>query len=249
MIFPSLIALACLAPRVPKPFDITAGYSVSQNLRTKLWDTAGAVLTSVVHIESVNYSLAYHTTQNTTSSPYSTTYQKQSTGNWGCILKFHFNSSSWSSYPTGAVWLQVCNYIEYNDLITGGVSFSDELDWFQGPNPTGTLVSVVAGDITAPNGWTAVHPKAFLISAMTVDTTDPSGKTGYISYSWPGDSSPAGPFDDAPAITTIYHVPGVYFQSFIGVLWVFAKPNSGGENSTEDGGLPGYILYPPEPLP
>lgn len=217
----------------------SGSYSATNSSITGLYDSYG-LLTSSCNVESVTYTLSYDTYVDWIHSTlYYYAYNHGTpSACWPTKLVFHFSNNGWQSYKsTASVWVQVCNYIISSDQY-GNATVSSEHSYFKQPNPYYTpLFTWSSGSFHADLDPTHVLPEEIPLSWLTVDTSDSTGKTGYVS--WNATSS-GTPWEALPTSETVqwasYPTTG-----YAGVVWLFPDINQNGKSS---GNVSAYYTYP-----
>jgi len=203
-------------------FADTGGQSTTGTPITGLYDALGNSLTTAISLTGASYTITYNDVNNL---PNQWVFSLPS-GTLTTTIKLHFTASGWRAYTTASVGIQIANYDCYGSETAPSYNLLSYLN--------GTPVLPPVPSNTAPHynlTWSVVDPLQFNITTFTVDSSDPTGKTGTVTfnstvsspYPWgSGLNSPAWP-------VTVYSPPnpGETF-SYFGVIWLFPQFNNTG---------------------
>jgi len=182
-----LIAGTAIAPRSTTTLvDCTASYHAT-NLTgiTGIYNASGSLLSGSCNVDSVMYTLWYATPEGVQAY-----YRNTTTGSFRTRISVKFSSNAWQSYRSGsnigALGVKVCNYAGFSGSQTGAPcdQFYDSASWPSplDPSTSAYLYSGLGGIRASDESFSGVKPYKLLFSQLTVDSTDTTGKTGYIEW-------------------------------------------------------------------
>lgn len=175
-----LTVLGLLAISTASAFaDVSVRYSCDNGgVVSGLYDGSGISLTNACSIDSLDYWLTYRTEPG--QAIYSPSWR---TKTYRSRIVVHFTSAEWQSYPTTAFGVKVMNFAAVD---------SAALEQIKGDVADGVSsakIKAATSDANPPEessrAFSDVKPKKILVSALTVDPRDPSGKSGYIEFDSP----------------------------------------------------------------